>query len=66
GGTAGTSYSYDVTATDSSGGNVSVTPYSVYTVEGVNLSSGTPTLNVAGSATTLPVSSVQTILGAAS
>lgn len=66
GGTAGTDYSYDVTATSASGATVSVTPYSVYTVQGVNLSGTTPTLNVAGSATTLPVTSVQTVLGASS
>ena len=63
GGTAGTSYSYNVTATDATGAPVSVTPYSVYTVQGVNVSGGTPTLNVAGSATPLPISSVQTVLG---
>jgi flagellar basal-body rod modification protein FlgD len=66
GGKAGTSYSYDVTATDSTGAAVSVSPYSVYTVEGVNLSSSSPTLNVAGTSATLPVSSVQTVLGASS
>ena len=66
GGTAGTSYTYNVTATDASGAPVSVSPYSVYTVQGVNVSGATPTLNVAGSAAPLPVSSVQTILGASS
>ncbi|WP_333489984.1 hypothetical protein [Acidocella sp. MX-AZ03] len=40
------------------------TTYAVYTVEGVNLSSSSPTLNVAGSTTPLAVSSVSTVLGA--
>jgi flagellar basal-body rod modification protein FlgD len=66
GATAGTTYSYDVTAASGSGAAVSVTPYSVYTVQGVNVSGSTPTLNVTGSAATLPVSSVQTVLGASS
>ncbi len=65
-GTPGTQYSYSVNATDAAGNAVTTTPYSVYTVEGVNVSGGTPTLNVLGSATTLPVSSVQTVLGVAS
>lgn len=66
GGTAGTAYSYNVTATDSSGNAVNAAPYSVYTVQGVNLSGSVPTLNVAGSATPIPVTSVQTVLGAPS
>ena len=66
GGTPGTNYSYDVTALDSTGVAISTTPYTVYTVQGVNVSGATPTLNVAGSAATLPVSSVQTVLGASS
>jgi len=65
GGTAGTSYTYQVTATNATGAAVSVTPYSVYTVQGVNVSGSTPTLNVQGSPTPLAVSSVQTVLGAA-
>jgi flagellar basal-body rod modification protein FlgD len=65
GGTAGTSYTYQVTAANATGAAVSVTPYSVYTVQGVNVSGSTPTLNVQGSATPLAVSSVQTVLGAA-
>ncbi|GLR67530.1 basal-body rod modification protein FlgD [Acidocella aquatica] len=65
-GTPGTQYTYSVNATDAAGNAVSATPYSVYTVEGVNVSSTSPTLNVQGSATTLPVSSVQTVLGVAS
>ncbi len=66
GGTAGTNYSYQITAADASGNAVSATPYTVYDVQGVNLSSSSPTLNVVGSAATLPVSSVQTVLGASS
>ncbi len=66
GGAAGATYSYDVSATDASGNAVLPTPYTVYNVEGVNLSSSSPTLNVTGSATPLPVSSVQTVLGAPS
>jgi flagellar basal-body rod modification protein FlgD len=66
GGTAGTNYSYNVTALDSTGAPVSVAPYSVYTVQGVNLSGSVPTLNVAGYAGVLPVSSVTTVLGASS
>jgi len=66
GGTAGTSYTYNVTASDSTGAAVTATPYTVYTVQGVNLSSTSPTINVAGSAATIPVSSVQTVLGASS
>ena len=66
GGTAGTTYSYDISAADAKGNAVSPTPYTVYNVQGVNLSGSSPTLNVAGSATPLPVSSVQTVLGASS
>ncbi|MBU6448822.1 MAG: flagellar hook capping protein [Rhodospirillales bacterium] len=66
GGTAGTTYNYDISATDANGNAVSATPYTVYNVQGVNLSGASPTLNVAGSATPLPVSSVQTVLGASS
>jgi flagellar basal-body rod modification protein FlgD len=66
GGTAGTQYTYQVSATDATGTAVAVTPYSVYTVEGVNVSGTTPTLNVAGSATAIPVSSITTVLGATS
>jgi len=66
GGVAGTQYTYQVNATSNAGAAVSVTPYSVYTVQGVNLSGTSPTLNVAGSSMPLPVSSVQTILGGTS
>jgi flagellar basal-body rod modification protein FlgD len=63
-GTPGTQYLYQVSAASASGAAVTATPYTVYTVEGVNVSGTTPTLNVQGSATPLPVSSVQTVLGA--
>jgi len=66
GGTPGTNYSYGVSALDTTGAAINVTPYSVYTVQGVNVSGAVPTFNVAGTATTLPVSSVQTVLGASS
>jgi flagellar basal-body rod modification protein FlgD len=64
GGAANTAYTYGVNATDAAGAGVSATPYSVYTVQGVNVSGATPTLNVQGTAAPLAVSAVQTILGA--
>ncbi len=66
GGTPGTQYTYAVNAVNGSGNAVSATPYSVYTVAGVNVSASTPTLNLQGNSTPLPVSSVQTVLGASS
>ncbi|OYV37036.1 MAG: flagellar hook capping protein [Rhodospirillales bacterium 20-64-7] len=66
GGNANTQYTYNVTATGTSGSAVAVSPYSVYTVQGVNVSGTTPTLNVAGDATAIPVSSIQTVLGGTS
>ncbi len=66
GGTAGTAYTYQVKAVSAAGAAVSATPYSIYTVEGVNLSSTTPTLNVQGSASALKISDIQTVLGASS
>lgn len=65
-GTAGTAYTYQVNATAASGAPVQVTPYSVYTVEGVNVSGAAPTLNVQGSSTPLAVSAISTVLGASS
>ena len=65
-GTAGTPYTYQVNATNSSGAAVSATSYSVYTVEGVNVSGTTQPLNFAGAAAALPVSDIQTVLGASS
>jgi flagellar basal-body rod modification protein FlgD len=65
GGTANAQYTYQVSATSSSGA-ISAVPYSVYTVEGVNVSGTSPTLNVAGYATPLPISDVQTVLGGSS
>jgi len=66
GGTAGTQYTYQVNAVSASGGAVTATPYSVYTVQGVNVSGASQTLNVLGSSAVIPVSSVQTVLGASS
>lgn len=66
GGTAGDSYSYQISAASASGVPISATPYTVYNVQGVNLTNGTPSLDVAGSASALPISSVQTVLGASS
>lgn len=63
GGTAGNTYSYQVSATDSSGNAVQATPYTVYDVQGVNVSGSTPTLDVAGFSDVLPASSVQIVLG---
>jgi flagellar basal-body rod modification protein FlgD len=63
GGAANAGYTYQVSATGASGAAVSATPYTVYTVQGVNLSGTSPTLNVAGQAAALPVSSVTTVLG---
>ena len=65
-GVAGTQYTYQVNATSASGAAVPVTPYSVYTVQGVNVSGTSPTLNVQGTSTPLPVSSIQTVLGGTS
>lgn len=64
GGTAGQTYTYQVSASDASGNSVQPTPYTVYNVQGVNVTGSTPTLNVQGSSSVLPVSSVQIILGA--
>lgn len=63
-GTAGDHYSYQVTASDTKGTAVSATPYSVFNVLGVNVSGSVPTLDIAGSSTTLPASDVQIVLGA--
>jgi flagellar basal-body rod modification protein FlgD len=65
-GSAGTQYSYQVSASSAAGAAVTVTPYSVYTVDGVNLSGGTQTFNVQGASTAIPVSSIQSVLGATS
>ncbi len=64
--TPGRIYSYQVTAVDAAGNAVNVTPYSVFTVAGVNVSGTTPTLNVQGSAAALPIADVQTVLGVSS
>lgn len=64
GGTAGTQYTYQVSATSAAGAAVTVTPYSVYTVDGVNVSGTTQTFSVQGTSTAIPVSSIQSVLGA--
>jgi flagellar basal-body rod modification protein FlgD len=66
GGTAGTTYTYQLSATDSSGAPVPSLQYGVYTVDGVNPSptGSAPTLSVEGSSLSLNVSSVQSVLGA--
>lgn len=64
GGTAGQTYTYQVSASDSSGAVVQATPYTVLNVQGVNVSGSVPTLNIEGSATSVPVSDVQIVLGA--
>ena len=63
-GTAGTQYTYQVSASNAAGGAVTVTPYSVYTVDGVNVTSGTQTFSAQGDPTAIPVSSIQSVLGA--
>lgn len=64
GGTAGQTYTYQVSAADASGNVVQATPYTVLNVQGVNVSGSVPTLNIQGSATAVPVSDVQIVLGA--
>lgn len=64
GGTAGTNYTYQVSAADASGAAVSSTPYAVYTVTGVNASGSSPSLDLQGLATPTPLSSIQSVLGA--
>jgi flagellar basal-body rod modification protein FlgD len=63
GGTAGTQYTYQVKATSAAGSSVSVTPFSVFTVESVNVSGTTPTLNLEGLANPIAISSIQTVFG---
>ena len=62
-GTPGAQYTYQVTANGTSGAAVPVTPYTVYTVDGVNVSGGTQTFSVQGAPTAVPVSSIQSVLG---
>jgi flagellar basal-body rod modification protein FlgD len=64
GGTAGTSYTYQVSAAGAGGSVVSATPFTVYTVTGVNASGSSPSLNLRGLATPTPLSSIQSVLGA--
>jgi flagellar basal-body rod modification protein FlgD len=62
-GTPGTPYTYEVKANSTSGAAVSVTPYTVYTVDGVNVSGGTQSFSVQGTSAPIPVSSIQSVLG---
>lgn len=59
-------YSYQVSADDQTGNEVDASLYSVYNVQGVTMSGSSPSLNIAGTAATLPVSDVQIVLGASS
>jgi flagellar basal-body rod modification protein FlgD len=63
GGSANAQYTYAINATNSSGSAVSTTPFSVFTVEGVNVSGSSPSLNVQGFDEPLPMSLVETVLG---
>jgi len=62
-GTPGDQYSYQVNATSAAGSAVPVNTYSVYSVEGVNVSGTSQTLNVFGTSQVIPVSAIQTVLG---
>lgn len=64
--TPGSTYSYQVSSADSKGNEVNASLYSVYNVEGVTMSGASPSLNISGSATALPVSDIQIVLGASS
>ena len=64
--TPGSSYHYQVSADDQKGNEVNAALYSVYNVQGVTMSGSSPSLNISGSASTLPVSDVQIVLGASS
>lgn len=64
--TPGSSYSYQVSADDQKGNEVNASLYSVYNVQGVTMAGSAPSLNISGSATALPVSDVQIVLGASS
>ena len=66
GGTANSQFTYSINATNGSGNPVSTTPFTVLTVEGVNVSGSAPSLNVQGINAPLPISDVQTVLGGTS
>lgn len=55
-------YQFSVAGRNSSGGSVTATPSSLYTVTGVQSSGGSVSLNLAGSANSLALSNVQQIL----
>lgn len=62
GGKAGEVYHYSIAAQNAAGQAVSVTPYAVQTVAAVNLSGTTPSVNLQGSTTPVPASSVAMVL----
>lgn len=66
GGSANQQLTYSISATNSSGNAVTSVPFSVFTVEGVNVSGSAPSLNVQGFEEPLPMSDVQTVLGGTS
>jgi flagellar basal-body rod modification protein FlgD len=63
GGSANSSYNFAVSAVDTGGAAVTATPYSVGTVQSVNLSGTTPALNIAGSPAAVPSSQITSVLG---
>ncbi|MCB8874908.1 flagellar hook assembly protein FlgD [Acidisoma silvae] len=63
GGSAGQSYTYQVSAAGADGTAVSVTPYTVYTVNGVSASGSTQSVDVQGQSAPIPISSIQSVLG---
>lgn len=66
GGSANQQLTYSISATNSSGNAVNSIPFSVFTVEGVNVSGSAPSLNVQGFEAPLPMSDVQIVLGGTS
>lgn len=64
GGSPGAGYTFQVSAQGAGGSVVSSTPYTVYTVTGVNASGASPSLNLQGLASPTPLSSIQSVLGA--
>ncbi len=62
GGKADSAYTFEVSATGSSG-PVTATPYNVGTVSSVDLSGSTPAVSLTGAATPVPLSQITSILG---
>jgi flagellar basal-body rod modification protein FlgD len=63
GGTAGQTYTYQVSAASAAGAIVSATPYAVGQVSAVDLSGSAPTLSITGGTTPIPLSNVISVLG---